>query len=116
MSTFPLGLPDDQTTPSTVSVSEANPTAAKRPQWSDPETASSQRGDLQAPARTDRSEEGYMEKLLLSPEEPPPPRSGADLRVYDLMRTRQLLSVRIGKSRRVPVAALHAYVERFSEH
>jgi hypothetical protein len=30
-------------------------------------------------------------------------------------RTRQLLSVRIGKSRRVPVAAVHAYVERLTE-
>jgi excisionase family DNA binding protein len=36
-------------------------------------------------------------------------------RVYDLMRTRQLTSVRIGKSRRVPVAAVHAYVERLAE-
>jgi excisionase family DNA binding protein len=36
-------------------------------------------------------------------------------RVYDLMRTRQLPSVRIGKSRRVTVAAVHAYVERLAE-
>jgi hypothetical protein len=44
LSTLPLGLPDDQATPSTVSMSEANPTDAKRPPWIDPSTASSQRG------------------------------------------------------------------------
>jgi hypothetical protein len=31
------------------------------------------------------------------------------------MRTRQLHSVRIGKARRVPVSAVHAYVERLTE-
>ena len=36
-------------------------------------------------------------------------------RVYDLMRTRQLQSVLIGKSRRVPVTAVHAFVERLTE-
>ncbi len=36
-------------------------------------------------------------------------------RVYDLIRTRQLQSVLIGKSRRVPVAAVHAFVARLTE-
>jgi excisionase family DNA binding protein len=45
-----------------------------------------------------------MEKLLLSPEEAAHALGVGRSRVYDLMRTRQLLSVRIGKSRRVPVA------------
>jgi excisionase family DNA binding protein len=36
-------------------------------------------------------------------------------RVYDLMRTRQLLSVRIGKSRRIPVTAVRAYVEHLTD-
>jgi excisionase family DNA binding protein len=56
-----------------------------------------------------------MEKLLLTPKE-----AGAALgvgrsRVYDLMRTRQLPSVRIGKSRRVPAAAVQAFVDQLME-
>ena len=62
-------------------------------------------------SRAERSEE-YMEKLLLSPAEA---LNVGRSRVYDLMRTRQLPSVRIGKSRRVTVAAVHAYVERLAE-
>jgi excisionase family DNA binding protein len=70
--------------------------------------------DLNAPPRIDRSEE-YMEKLLLSPEEAAQALGVGRSRIYDLMRTRELLSVRIGKSLRVPVAAVHAYVERLTE-
>jgi excisionase family DNA binding protein len=65
-------------------------------------------------SRADRSEE-YMEKLLLTPEEAAEALGVGRSRVYDLMRTRQLPSVRIGKSRRVTVAAVHAYVERLAE-
>jgi excisionase family DNA binding protein len=65
-------------------------------------------------SHVDRSEE-YTEKLLLSPEEAAHALGVGRSRVYDLMRTRQLLSVRIAKSRRVPVAAVHAYVERLTE-
>ena len=36
-------------------------------------------------------------------------------RVYDLMRKRELVSVRIGRSRRVPVVAVQAFVERLIE-
>jgi excisionase family DNA binding protein len=56
-----------------------------------------------------------MEKLLLSPAEAAEVLGVGRSRVYDLMRTRQLTSVRIGKSRRVPVAAVHPYVERLAE-
>jgi len=56
-----------------------------------------------------------MEKLLLSPEEAAEVLGVGRSRVYDLMRTRELLSVRIGKSRRVPVAAVQSYVERLTE-
>jgi excisionase family DNA binding protein len=62
----------------------------------------------------DRSEQ-YIEKLLLSPEEAAEALGVGRSRVYDLIRTRQLVSVRIGKSRRVPVAAVYAYVERLTE-
>jgi excisionase family DNA binding protein len=56
-----------------------------------------------------------MEKLLLSPEEAAEALGVGRSRVHHLMRTRQLLSVRIGKSRRAAVAAVHAYVERLTE-
>jgi excisionase family DNA binding protein len=55
-----------------------------------------------------------MEKLLLTPEEAAEALGVGRSRVNDLMRTRQLPSVRIGKSRRVTVAAVHAYVERLA--
>jgi excisionase family DNA binding protein len=66
-------------------------------------------------SRADRSEE-QMEKLLLSPEEAAEALGVGPSRVYSLMRTRQLRSVRIGKSRRVPVSPVHGYVERLIEH
>ena len=55
-----------------------------------------------------------MEKLLLSPEEVAEVLGLGRSRIYDLMRTRELQSVRIGKSRRVPVAAVHAFVEHLA--
>lgn len=55
-----------------------------------------------------------MEKLLLTPEKAAEALGVGRSRVNDLMRTRQLPSVRIGKSRRVIVAAVHAYVERLA--
>jgi excisionase family DNA binding protein len=59
--------------------------------------------------------EEHMEKLLLSPEEAAKALGVGRSRVYDLIRTRELHSVRIGKSRRVPVSAVRAYVERLTE-
>jgi len=56
-----------------------------------------------------------MDKLLLTPEEAAEALGVGRSRVYDLMRTRQLPSVRIGKSRQVTVAAVHAYVQRLAE-
>jgi excisionase family DNA binding protein len=88
-------------------VSKANPKAAKRPGGRSLDRIIIRRV-RQRTSRTDRSEE-YMEKLLLSPEEAAEALGVGRSRVYDLMRTRQLHSVRIGKSRRVPVAAVHAY-------
>jgi excisionase family DNA binding protein len=51
-----------------------------------------------------------MEKLLLTPEEAAKLLGIGRSRVYDLMRAHALLSVKIGRSRRVPVASLHEYV------
>jgi excisionase family DNA binding protein len=57
-----------------------------------------------------------MEKLLLSPEEAAEVLGVGRSRLYDLIRRRDLVSVRIGKSRRIPVAALKAYVNRLTEN
>ena len=52
-----------------------------------------------------------MEKLLLSPEESADALGVCRSRVYHLMRTGELVSVKIGRSRRVPTLALRDYVE-----
>jgi excisionase family DNA binding protein len=51
-----------------------------------------------------------MDKLLLKPEEAAELLGVGRSRVYDLMRSHLLLSVKIGRSRRVPAAALRDYV------
>jgi excisionase family DNA binding protein len=51
-------------------------------------------------------------KLLLTPEDAALQLSISRTRVYDLIRRGDLASVRIGRVRRIPVAALQAYVER----
>ena len=56
-----------------------------------------------------------MEKLLLSPEEAAEALGVCRSRVYDLMRKRELLSIRIGRSRRIPAADLRAFVQRLAE-
>ncbi len=53
-----------------------------------------------------------MEKLLLTPEEAAEVIGVSRSKVYDLMRTQELESVRIGGSRRVPTAAIEAFVSR----
>ena len=50
------------------------------------------------------------EKLLLTPEEAAKLLGIGRSRVYDLMRAHVLLSVKIGRSRRIPAATLHEYV------
>ncbi len=50
--------------------------------------------------------------LLLKPEEAAEALGIARTRVYQLMRAGEIRSVKIGKVRRIPVAALAAYVER----
>jgi excisionase family DNA binding protein len=56
-----------------------------------------------------------MEKLLLTPEEAGDLTSVGRTRVYDLLRRGAIVSVRIGRSRRIPHQALVAYVERVRE-
>jgi excisionase family DNA binding protein len=56
-----------------------------------------------------------MEKLLLTPEEAAELLSVGRTTVYDLIRLGALPSVKIGKARRVPAAAVRVYVERLVE-
>ncbi len=56
-----------------------------------------------------------MERLLLSPDQVAESLGVCRSRVYDLMRTRVLPSVKIGRSRRVPVSAVRAYVDQLSD-
>ncbi|PPK92516.1 excisionase family DNA binding protein [Kineococcus xinjiangensis] len=56
-----------------------------------------------------------MEKLLLSPEEAAEVLGVGRSTVYDLMRMRLLPSVKIGRSRRVPVDALRRYVGQLTQ-
>ena len=51
-----------------------------------------------------------MDKLLLTPEEAARTLSIGRSKLYELLRTGSLGSVRIGGSRRIPAATLQAYV------
>lgn len=52
-----------------------------------------------------------MEKLLFTAEESAEALGVCRSRVYDLMRKGELLSVKIGRTRRIPADALKQYVE-----
>ena len=55
-------------------------------------------------------EENNVDKMLLTPEEAAQALSIGRSKLYELLRAGALGSVRIGGSRRIPVAALQAYV------
>lgn len=56
-----------------------------------------------------------MEKLLLTPEEAAETLSIGRTKVYELLALGVLRSVQIGKSRRIPLTAVHELVERLVE-
>jgi excisionase family DNA binding protein len=56
-----------------------------------------------------------MDKLLLRPEEAAEVLSIGRSRLYELLGSGELVSVRIGTSRRVPAQELVRYVERLRE-
>jgi excisionase family DNA binding protein len=56
-----------------------------------------------------------MEKILLTAEEAAEVLGVGKSTVYDLMRMRLLRSVRIGRSRRIPVAACRELVDRLPD-
>ena len=51
-------------------------------------------------------------RLLLTPEEVAQVLAIGRSKVYDLLRSEEMSSVRIGGSRRIPVSALHEFVDR----
>jgi excisionase family DNA binding protein len=53
-----------------------------------------------------------MEKLLLTPQEAAESLGVSRSHLYDLIRTRELTSILIGRSRRIPADALREYVHR----
>jgi excisionase family DNA binding protein len=53
-----------------------------------------------------------MTRLLLRPAEAAEELGVSRSKLYELMRSGQLISVRIGRLRRIPVAALQEYIER----
>jgi excisionase family DNA binding protein len=55
-----------------------------------------------------------MNKLLLSPEEVSEALGISRTKVYELLRAEQIISVKIGALRRVPVHALHDYIARMT--
>jgi excisionase family DNA binding protein len=56
-----------------------------------------------------------MNKLLLTPEETAEVMGIGRTKVYELLRAGVIDSVRIGACRRVPVAALHDYLDRLRQ-
>lgn len=55
-----------------------------------------------------------MDKLLLTPEEAAELLSVGRSTIYDLIRLNMVRSVKIGRARRIPRAALVAYVDHVS--
>lgn len=70
------------------------------------------RHDRRAREAARQRERSRVAPLLLRPEEAADALGIARTRVYQLIRVGELRSVKIGKLRRIPVAALQAYVER----
>ncbi len=56
-----------------------------------------------------------MERLLISVEETAELLGVGRSTIYDLMRTRALPSVRIGRSRRIPLDGLREYIEHLAD-
>ncbi|GIH10306.1 hypothetical protein Rhe02_83730 [Rhizocola hellebori] len=56
-----------------------------------------------------------MEKLLLTPEEAAEVLNVGRTTIYDLMRLRLLVSVKVGRSRRIPASACRELVNKLIE-
>lgn len=58
---------------------------------------------------------GVSVKLLLTPEEAAEALGVKRTFLYSLLMSGQSISVKVGRSRRIPVIALHGYVERLTQ-
>ena len=56
-----------------------------------------------------------MDRVLLTPEEVAEALHVGRCTVYDLLRTHQLQSFKIGKLRRIPVDAVHEFIKRMAD-
>jgi excisionase family DNA binding protein len=56
-----------------------------------------------------------MESVLVTPEEAAKALGIGRCTLYDLLRTHQIESCKIGKSRRIPVHAVHEFARRMVE-
>lgn len=56
-----------------------------------------------------------MERVLLTAEEVADSLSIGRCKVYDLIRTGELQSIKIGRLRRIPVDSVHAFARRMLE-
>jgi len=56
-----------------------------------------------------------MDRVLLTPEEVAEALHVGRCTVYDLIRTNQIQSFKIGKLRRIPVDAVHDFIKRMAE-
>ena len=65
--------------------------------------------------REDILDLGATLKLLLTPEEAAEALGVKRTFLYGLLMSGQLVSVKVGRSRRVPLIALHSYVERLTQ-
>ncbi|MEN2742741.1 helix-turn-helix domain-containing protein [Microbacterium sp. X-17] len=55
-----------------------------------------------------------MDKLMLTPEEAAEALGVGRSTLYDLMRLQEIPSVKIGRSRRIPVSALRDFADRLA--
>ena len=58
----------------------------------------------------------HMEQLLLSPQEAAQSLGISRSRLYELIRKQELVSILIGRSRRIPVVALREYVQKMTDN
>ncbi len=67
------------------------------------------------PGSSTTREDTAMERVLLTPEEVAEALHVGRCTVYDLIRTNQLQSFKIGKLRRIPVDAVHEFIKRMAD-
>jgi excisionase family DNA binding protein len=108
---------NDELPPADAARGQRRPAAGDAPWVSSPGGANRRpntptRG-LQDPSRAESKM--IMERLLLSPDQVAESLGVCRSRVYDLMRTRVLPSVKIGRARRVPASAVRAYVDQLTD-